>query len=782
MRREPLIRPSKAPIIFGAMRESHTEEERTGAVSSSAISASDSPGKRTRVQLAADHAAKAGPAANAPVAPTGGGSPMPAPLQKKMESSFQSDFSSVRVHQGNQASGLGAQAYAQGDDLHFAPGKYQPETQSGQALVGHELAHVVQQRQGRVTAPVQAKGAPVVADHGLEDEADRAGQAAARGEPARVSSLGGGSASGVAMPKLEGQPIQLFGSQEHQSLGDTATGNASYDVGGAADDHFQLTHGDIVCLSGDYFLAGPGTNTAGGKGQQDDLFHLAERPGNRGQAAGTRDEVIWGLKIIRGNDARFAPGGPWASFIFSDAVKNAVNERYQRLAAANTTHFAAPKGRDAAGQPNPSTESAGNSYRSTHETALRMACAAAVRHEPIDRAMAMEAAGQHYLTDAFSAGHLRTPVGNLREYWGGRYPLFWYNLRHKMALDTAVQMNAQTNNLTTALGTVNQMYNAISHQVEEMASSLPAVTLGDLLAKVFHDHDNGTGMEVQGGGRVYGDDNLDNPDPRNQTRALAQGAIRDGNADVQAAFRLGQSAGGQPLPDEQLFTQVRAASKTGTRYLAETRMPAPAATEAPQNWQAGSLEELWNKPVTGTGGPTVGVKIVEALQPGHEIRATLDELANRFPETESRGTGNLQPRRAYRDGFLNPLLTNPQGGLLGIIHWAPNYGLASNSRDDQSLASGQELDRAGQLGGMTTPARVKYINEMLDGYTAEDEGALIVRVFETAAAGERRAMYRQIEGHDWNGDFVHGFTVSDDKLWNGLTRGQLNQLRGIING
>jgi len=57
-----------------------------------------------------------------------------------------------------------------------------------------------------------------------------------------------------------------------------------------------------------------------------------------------------------------------------------------------------------------------------------------------------------------------------------------------------------------------------------------------------------------------------------------------------------------------------------------------------------------------------------------------------------------------------------------------------------------------------------------------------VRIFESASSSERKGMYRQIEGHDWTGDFVHGFTVSDDKLWNGLTRGQLNQLRGIING
>ena len=58
----------------------------------------------------------------------------------------------------------------------------------------------------------------------------------------------------------------------------------------------------------------------------------------------------------------------------------------------------------------------------------------------------------------------------------------------------------------------------------------------------------------------------------------------------------------------------------------------------------------------------------------------------------------------------------------------------------------------------------------------------MVRIFETAPAGERRAMYRQIEGHDWNGNFRQGWTVSDDRLWNALTSSQLNRLRGVING
>jgi len=210
-------------------------------------------------------------------------------------------------------------------------------------------------------------------------------------------------------------------------------------------------------------------------------------------------------------------------------------------------------------------------------------------------------------------------------------------------------------------------------------------------------------------------------------------------------------------------------------------MPAPVATEAPQNWKAGSLEDLWAKTVTGTSGPTVGAKIIESLQPGHEIRDALDEISDKFPAVEKRWSGDTYPRRAYQEGFLAPLVADPRAGLFHIINWAPNYGLASNSRDDQSLKSGNELDKAKQLGGMTTPARVAYINELLAGYTAEDEGQLVVRIFETAPSSERRAMYKQIEGHDWTGDFKHGVLTFDDKLWNSLTKAQLNQLRGIIN-
>lgn len=105
---------------------------------------------------------------------------IPAPVRAKMEHSFQADFSDVNVHVGSKAPEIGALAYAQGNDIHFAPGQYNPESASGQQLLGHELAHVVQQREGRVKPTIDVSGVPVNDDPSLEREADRLGAKAAQ--------------------------------------------------------------------------------------------------------------------------------------------------------------------------------------------------------------------------------------------------------------------------------------------------------------------------------------------------------------------------------------------------------------------------------------------------------------------------------------------------------------------------------------------------------------------------------------------------------------------------
>ena len=136
-----------------------------------------------------------------------GGRPLPSTVLAKMETAFGSDFSAVRVHEGPQAARIGALAFTIGTDIYFAPGRYQPETLHGQQILGHELTHVIQQRQGRVRAPAGG-GLAVVQDHALEAEADRLGQRAAmiaiRTPPPAKSGGCGGACGGKCGGKCGG--------------------------------------------------------------------------------------------------------------------------------------------------------------------------------------------------------------------------------------------------------------------------------------------------------------------------------------------------------------------------------------------------------------------------------------------------------------------------------------------------------------------------------------------------------------------------------------------------
>ena len=110
--------------------------------------------------------------------PRSGGWTLPKEVQRKMEQALGADFSDVRVFVGSEATSIGALAFTWGSNLHFAPGQYNPHTPQGQFLLGHELAHVVQQRSGRVSNPF-GSGVAVVQDAALEAEADRLGRIAA---------------------------------------------------------------------------------------------------------------------------------------------------------------------------------------------------------------------------------------------------------------------------------------------------------------------------------------------------------------------------------------------------------------------------------------------------------------------------------------------------------------------------------------------------------------------------------------------------------------------------
>jgi hypothetical protein len=90
-------------------------------------------------------------------------------LVSNMEQLSGMSLSDVQIHENsNEPQKVGALAFAQGNDVHLGPGQ--------QEHLGHELAHVVQQKQGKVEAINKVSGGvPLNDDPKLEKEADLMG-------------------------------------------------------------------------------------------------------------------------------------------------------------------------------------------------------------------------------------------------------------------------------------------------------------------------------------------------------------------------------------------------------------------------------------------------------------------------------------------------------------------------------------------------------------------------------------------------------------------------------
>ena len=137
---------------------------------------------------------------------------LPTQLRAGIESLSGMDMSAVHVHRNSaMPAQLSALAYAQGSEIHLGPGQ--------ERQLPHEAWHVVQQRQGRVTATTQMAGVAVNDEAGLEREADAMGRRAVlqgastgtggRREPAHsVPDAVGGKAipQGAGMKAL-GEPL-----------------------------------------------------------------------------------------------------------------------------------------------------------------------------------------------------------------------------------------------------------------------------------------------------------------------------------------------------------------------------------------------------------------------------------------------------------------------------------------------------------------------------------------------------------------------------------------------
>ena len=112
------------------------------------------------------------------------GQPLDVATRALMESHFGQDLGDVRVHTdahaAESAAAIGANAYTVGHEVVFGAGEYAPKTTEGRALLAHELAHTIQQRDPGAPPPSNAP-------QGVHEiSARQAAKGVATGQPAQA--------------------------------------------------------------------------------------------------------------------------------------------------------------------------------------------------------------------------------------------------------------------------------------------------------------------------------------------------------------------------------------------------------------------------------------------------------------------------------------------------------------------------------------------------------------------------------------------------------------------
>ena len=133
---------------------------------------------------------------------------LPDAMREKMENAFGADLSAVKLYESETVRDAGVKAVAQGSNIAFAPGVLDFSSYGGQAILGHELSHVVSQARGEVT------GSGLLNDPALEARADREGAMAAAGQQIAVPSE---AMSPVTAAPAAG-PMQCFGKKKFKPL------------------------------------------------------------------------------------------------------------------------------------------------------------------------------------------------------------------------------------------------------------------------------------------------------------------------------------------------------------------------------------------------------------------------------------------------------------------------------------------------------------------------------------------------------------------------------------
>ncbi len=312
--------------------------------------------------------------------------------------------------------------------------------------------------------------------------------------------------------------IQRFGSTEHEKLGDT-TGIATIDLGGGV----VLSWGQVVALAGDYY------------GTVEDL--LADTTTVDGRARIRAAMEAGGLPSVA--TTTLPVPGP--------KDKEAVTAQYLKLAIQNIPHFLG-----------------GGTSRETwleyHSRAIDSAVREGLAGTPLNQGYLLEAFGEHFYTDSFSGGHIRTPRKDISDWYSTVFgprvvDHFVDTLRSRLEGEIYWQVGGPAADLLIpGSGLAIQLF--IHHKVGEKLDAAIAgiggravmvewfgLIVGGMVSGAIHDLEGDRGVVVNSKAHAtpwtaYGDGKLD--DPRNAvSKSEAITGIAEAKADVDQAYLIG---------------------------------------------------------------------------------------------------------------------------------------------------------------------------------------------------------------------------------------------------
>lgn len=363
--------------------------------------------------------------------------------------------------------------------------------------------------------------------------------------------------------------VQRFTEAGHKMIGDEAWGSNLLTLGPG----LQVSFGDAVAM-GDYF------------GSFAQMKRLAEKPG---KGPGTQGEVRYVLWVNIRDQPEKAKLGDWYD-------KYAVHVRQQAaryLDSTNISHFPNPQEGDAARSPlqkNQRVEhgqpfGATAKYRTEHELAMQLAYAHGRKQEPMDDALTEDAFACHFLTDSFSASHVRTPRASIKEYWDKLVPGFHQKLIHWLA-DKIDHAHSTSDHILAPIFKGARVKTIATTKLIAALGNDESYSFGNVISLMVHDAEGKSGVEATVDGQpitLVGDSGLvtDKVDPitgqhsheiqGNQAQRTFDAAVKAVKASIEDLHTVFQ-AGWDGTKFEDVCQKIK--GRDGL-YAAERLLPKP---------------------------------------------------------------------------------------------------------------------------------------------------------------------------------------------------------------